>query len=701
MIGAHASISPTILTGIKYIHSIGGNAVQIFAGNNKSTLISTKQSVDMKSANEIANYLLEHDIYLAIHAIYLLNFCNYNSKSIRIKYAQDNLIYDLNLAQKIGASTVVLHVGYQKNLTSEEAYLNMASNVVFVLLKTNISAPLVSLSLETPAGQGSQIAVSLDDLSRLVKLIIKLLKEELNNNNISKEEYKLSNKRLTICVDTAHIFSGGIDIRTPSLFKDYFTKLSKEFGKRIALIHLNDSKKPLGSYRDYHEGISDGTIFSSKESKESLRYLVKWADKNKIPIILETHSAGSIKNPKGDLYAQEIGLLQNLKNGNITTTELHNWKLIHNIDSHNSKYKTHKRSIKKDHIDVLNGHILNRILILREYYSKVDKDRIRARAYSNAYLVLQNYPEEIKSGSQVEHLQGIGKQMVAKIDQLLTEGEMKIFIEIPELLSMLNKSLNSNNTKDIKITSKKTKKKTIKPNNTLNILGFGEKRIENLVSQGYSTIKKIEDGVKMGIIKLTAGEELGLRYYNDLSQPMNRNTSTALFKYIADKIISNGILDKYLATIEPAGSFPAGKKESKDLDILIFTKKYKLPASNIPNIIIKSIINLFSKDELHIYQSGNTKLMAIIIFRGIARHIDIRLLPSESEVAGRLYFTSGRQFNVMIRGFCAQQGYLLNEYGLYYRKSGIRIPLNNEEELFAKIGLPYIPLIKRRNMFHN
>ena len=703
MIGSHASISPSILEGIKYVHSIGGNAIQIFAGSNQSSLISTKQVVNTETAEEIKNYIQLNNLYLAIHAIYLLNFCSYPANSGRIKYAQDNLIYDINLAQKIGAFTVVLHIGYQKELSTEVAYNNMADNVIYILKKTLITAPDVSLSLETPAGQGSQIASTLPELSRLINLIITKLKTELEDNKIKKAEYNLLNRRLSVCIDTAHIFSSGTDIREAETFKDYFKNIDKEFGKRVKLIHLNDSKKPLNSRRDQHEGIGDGTIFNTEESKLSLIYLVKWAKKHKVPIILETHKAGSPVNPDADLYAQEIALLKNISK-NISqntasfnlktlskgklTEEIKTWKLIHSTPlSKVNKTKKRKSSLKHEKINAeLNGGILKRLLILRDYYLGL-KDRFRYRAYSNAFLVLKNYPEEIKSGFQVSHLQGIGKQITEKIDQYLKNGEMNFFKLHPELLTTV-----------VDATASKSKlKKTQKQ--SLNILGFGEKRIDELEKTGLKTIKQIRKAVSKGDLELTKGETLGLTYYEDLQKPLDRKTANELFKYISSKIEKAGILKRYKAEIEIAGSFQRGKEESKDLDLLLFTSKYKLPVSNIPEKFVDDIINCFAPDELKVYQKGHSKLLSIIIFRGIARHVDFRLLPTESEVAGRLYFTSGRDFNVMIRSYAAKKGYLLNEYGLYKRKNKVKgsapIKLKSEEELFALIGLPFIPLYKR------
>jgi deoxyribonuclease-4 len=689
MIGAHSSISPSILQGIKYIHSLGGTVVQIFAGSNRSSSISSKQKTTEEQELEIKEYLRSTGIYLSIHAIYLLNFCAYPPSSQRIKYAHTNLIYDLELAERIGAGTVVLHIGYQRNLSEEEAYDNMAENVLYILRQTNTTAPSVSLSLETPAGQGTQIASTIPEFAELMDIIQSKLLALMANKEITKSEYILTNNRLKICVDTAHIFSSGYDISTPKGFKDYFSKISERFGaNRISLIHLNDSKKPLNSRKDQHEGITDGTIFSKPESKLSLKYLMKWSKKYHIPVVLETHKAGSPTNPDGDLYAQEIGFLSSITA--MSDKEIMNWKLNKvNITMDNKLTKKVRASINKTKKQKiiqlvgkdLNAGLLNKIVQIRNFYTNIEPDGIRRKAYATAYLILRNYPEEILSGKQVEHLRGIGKQMVKKIDEYLTTGEMAIFTEkINPVLAEREKTTKSQ----------------------LNILGFGEKRIAKLAASGFTTVKDIRQGVKSNLITLTDGEQLGLTYYEDLNKLMDRKTSAALFKYIADKIDKSKILKREKASIEIAGSYPAGKKASKDLDILIFTNKYSLDKqgkpTTIPEKIISDIAALFSPEELKIYQIGNTKLMAIFIFKGIARHVDIRLLPSQSEIAGRLYFTSGRDFNVMIRQFAASKGFLLNEYGLFDRKTNKLITLKNEEDLFAKIGLAFIPLYDRRTI---
>ncbi len=67
--------------------------------------------------------------------------------------------------------------------------------------------------------------------------------------------------RLGICLDTAHLFESGVDLRTAAGLAEALTRLDAACGlDRLGMLHLNDSKTPIGSSRDRHENIGDGEI---------------------------------------------------------------------------------------------------------------------------------------------------------------------------------------------------------------------------------------------------------------------------------------------------------------------------------------------------------------------------------------------------------------------------------------------------------
>ena len=226
IIGGHASIGKGVLQAIQYMVRLGGRATQIFLGSNQSSSLKMKTKLTDSQIKDIKDYVDKYQHTLIVHAIYLINFCNFPSSSKQIKYAQDNLIHDLNMTQKIGGKACVLHLGYQKDLELKESYNNMVDNVKFCLKETNKTAPDVKILLETPAGQGSQIGSSLSQFADIWNLFSKKDK-----------------KRLGVCVDTAHIFSSGQDISSAAGMKQYLKEFEKLIGGQyLTLFHVNDSR---------------------------------------------------------------------------------------------------------------------------------------------------------------------------------------------------------------------------------------------------------------------------------------------------------------------------------------------------------------------------------------------------------------------------------------------------------------------------
>lgn len=706
-IGAHASITPNILSGIEYMHNLGANAIQIFTGPSQSSSLRVKQRVP--GPELIKRYVARNDIKLVIHAIYTLNLCSAPAASKRIKYAQDNLIYDLELGEKLGACCVVVHAGSQGGLDPETAYSNMASNISAILRATDKTAPNIKLAIEVPAGQGKQIAASLADLTRLWMLCLNELHEPSDRN------------RLGICLDTAHLFTSGQDIRTTDQLKDYLSAFDSAVGKKhILCIHLNDSKAMFGARRDLHQGIGDGYLFGDGSDGATsshlavIQHLVHFAKTLAIPIILETHSASSPDKPGGELYAQELALLKQL--ATTPVKRIKTWKLIHseretkNLSSKLTHTKTKKikttqtaignvngtankyNSITNAKVSgiIYNGGLINKFKRLKEFYMNISvpPDKFRALAYSKAIIALQSYPEEILRGAQVSHLPGVGAKMVEKIDEYLETGDMHIF------------------TKE-KIDQKFEAWERDQKYNIVGILGFGPVRVKQLAKQGIRNITQLRTAVTQNKIKLNATESIGLKYHEVLMEPIPRDEAKMIVDGILSKLSKGGILKKYGLWGEIAGSWPSGKAVSKDIDMLLFTDKYPDAdkAATIPDEIMKEIVTCLQSEGgislVEVISIGTGKLMAIVKQgedNGIARHIDIRLLPSGAEVFGRFYFTSGRVFNQMVRAHAKQQGYKLNEFGLYdLRKRGERVQgLDSEEKIMTYIGLNYVQMNKRR-----
>jgi deoxyribonuclease-4 len=690
-LGIHTSITPSILAGLEYAYALGATAAQIFTGSNMTASLKSKHKLTPDEIAQILDFRRNTGMQLVIHAVYVLNFCAWPPSSGRIQFAHANLRWDLTQAQNLGGGIVVLHIGNKMALSREEAYQNMAANVRHILYWMSKNTPDVTLCLETPAGQGTQIATNIDDLAELWQMSI-------NSADGHHFPAKIYRQHLGICIDTAHIFASGVDIRTPKGLKDYLSEFDRLIGLQfLRSIHLNDNKQPFGSRKDQHDGLADGYIYRDDRCMSVVRELVGFAKSRQIPIILETHRAGSAANPDGELYAQEIGLLQQFRDGN--TKAGCDWRLTHKSGqgsksgkgsrSANSartlKYKTLKQSAKFAGAIGLNNPanlgLLNKLRDLKEYYTLVEPDKIRALAYGRAWLTIKNYPEEIMNGQQIAHLCGIGAKMVIKVDEYIKDGEMQIF-------------------KKLHVSSKLANARETALHDVSAVLGIGPTRALALHRQGIHTTDDLKQAIESGKVKLNDLEQLGLLHHLDLIKKIPRTEAEAMLREFT-RIYGTEFKKKWRPEFELAGSYPSGRLESKDIDILVFTpliqdiKDLKLHG----NELTKELSELMTSSGLQVglYARGESKLLSLLRLDSMhpVRHVDIRLIPMESMVFGRMYFTSGRDFNQILRLAAKKRGLKLNEFGLY--RGATAIPnLATEEDIMSAIGVPFVPMAKRR-----
>ena len=165
-------------------------------------------------------------------------------------------------AQILGAEYIVLHTGKSKGDSPERASGRLAR--ALNRIAKNLSFPGIIL-LENTAGQGSEIGSSFEELAYILSL--------------TEEGDKIG-----ICLDTAHLFERGYDIRDKKGVDGTIGLFDKLAGLRcLRLIHLNDSKTPLGSRTDRHEHIGKGFIGGA-----GFKALLNHPALNSLPFIMET-----------------------------------------------------------------------------------------------------------------------------------------------------------------------------------------------------------------------------------------------------------------------------------------------------------------------------------------------------------------------------------------------------------------------------
>jgi deoxyribonuclease-4 len=275
LIGAHMPTSKGLHAAIRNGSEIGCTAVQVFTSSPqqwKAKVITDEMADDFRLAVKETNMrgLISHDSYLVNLAA--------PDPEIREK-SEAALIGEIERCSKLGIPHVVSHMGSHLG-QGEEVGLSMISESVANVLAATPKD--VSIAMETTAGQGSNLGYKFEHLRSII---------DANHGNA----------RLRVCLDTCHIFAAGYDIRDRKSYRKTMLAFDDIIGfDRLACIHANDSKHPLGSRKDRHEHIGDGHI-----GIEAFRLLVNDPAIAHATIVVETPDAEK-------MHSRNVGLLFSL-----------------------------------------------------------------------------------------------------------------------------------------------------------------------------------------------------------------------------------------------------------------------------------------------------------------------------------------------------------------------------------------------------
>jgi deoxyribonuclease IV len=254
-IGGHVSTGGGLQNAITNTLEIGGNAIQIFAGSPRTWARSLYPSA---VAQSFKAGVIEKDLSpVYIHALYLTNFASDNPESVEKSKAA--LVTDMTNSAAIGSAGVVLHIGSHQGrgwAASKGLVINALKQVLEATPKESI------LLLENSAGQQGKIG-SFPELADILT--------------------GLDSPRVKLCLDTAHAFEAGYNFTTAEGLEMWIRDIEKYVGvEKVELLHLNDSKTPLGSGRDNHQNIGDGYIGS-----EGIARLINHPKLKHLPLIME------------------------------------------------------------------------------------------------------------------------------------------------------------------------------------------------------------------------------------------------------------------------------------------------------------------------------------------------------------------------------------------------------------------------------
>jgi deoxyribonuclease IV len=276
LLGAHTSIQGGVSEAVALADKLKFSAMQIFTKNNNRWFSKPLEEEEIeKFKSRLKSSGLK---FVVTHDSYLINLCSKNKKTLKL--SRNAFIDELKRCDQLGIKYLNFHPGSHTGAGEENGIKLIAESLNYAHDKAKYVN--VSSMIEAMAGQGTTLGYKFEQLRKIIDLV----------------EDK---KRMTVCIDTAHIFAAGYDIKNPK----HYEKVIKDFDdivglERLKCMHINDSKKELGSRVDRHEHIGKGFI-----GKEGFANIMNDKRLEKVPKILET--------PKGKEYREDLHNLKILR----------------------------------------------------------------------------------------------------------------------------------------------------------------------------------------------------------------------------------------------------------------------------------------------------------------------------------------------------------------------------------------------------
>jgi DNA polymerase (family 10) len=290
----------------------------------------------------------------------------------------------------------------------------------------------------------------------------------------------------------------------------------------------------------------------------------------------------------------------------------------------------------------------------------------RIRAYRHASRTLNGLGEELKDmvadGEDLTKLPGIGKELAAKILEILETGTAKALIKLqqripktvvemlklpnlgPKRVRILYQDLKIKNLKQLSLAARKGRIRALE--------GFGEKS-EKAIFEAIEARAQKEKRFKIAAVKPTVD---------------------SLIDFL--KTVS-GVID-----VVAAGSFRRSRETVGDLDIMVTARK--------TSPVMKRFVEY---DEIAKVLSRGVTRSSVVLRSGL--QVDVRLVAQSSFGAALQYFTGSKDHNIAIRRLGQQRGLKINEYGVFRFEK--QLAGRTEASVYKTLDLPYIPPELREN----
>lgn len=257
-IGAHVSTSGGMGNAPENGVRLGCEAIQVFTRNQM------QWRPKPLSEQEIERYrqaFRESGLKAAFsHSSYLINLASpQDSKRVQSQMAFQD---EIDRCVQLGIPSLVFHPGAHLGTGVKAGLRTIVESLNDILTRKKNKG--IQLLAETTAGQGSSLGCTFEQLAEILEGV--------------KEK-----KSLGICLDTCHVFAAGYDLRTRKTYETTMKELEAVVGlAKVRAVHLNDSKKELGSQVDRHAAIGEGCL-----GVDAFELIVNDPRFSEIPMVIE------------------------------------------------------------------------------------------------------------------------------------------------------------------------------------------------------------------------------------------------------------------------------------------------------------------------------------------------------------------------------------------------------------------------------
>ena len=267
-LGAHMSIAGGYHRAVEEARRCGCDCVQIFTKNNNQW--RAKPITDVEAGlftTALGELKIAHPV---AHTSYLINLASPDEalwqKSV------ESMVVEVERADQLGIPHVVVHPGSHTTATEEEGIANVARAIDLVhKLRPRAKS---QVTLEITAGQGTNLGWKFSHLAAILAQVKKA-------------------DRVGVCFDSCHAFAAGHALSDRKAYLAMWREFDELLGlDRLKAIHLNDSKRELGSRIDRHEHIGRGKI-----GLAGFRHLLTDRRLRNVPMYLETPKENAAEEP--------------------------------------------------------------------------------------------------------------------------------------------------------------------------------------------------------------------------------------------------------------------------------------------------------------------------------------------------------------------------------------------------------------------